>query len=79
MTLIVQGFWQVNIDGIDGNGETILSNVNSIIDTGSSLIIGTPSEVATFYSALGGKDASSTAGQGYYTCMSVVASFPSLH
>ncbi|KIK91446.1 hypothetical protein PAXRUDRAFT_830850 [Paxillus rubicundulus Ve08.2h10] len=62
-----QGYWQVNMDSVMGNGQTILSNVNSIIDTGSTLIIGPPSDVASFYSALGGTDASSTAGQGYYT------------
>ncbi|KAN0101218.1 Merops: A01.UPA [Tylopilus felleus] len=62
-----QGFWQVNMDGVVGNGQTILSNVDSIIDTGTSLIIGNPSQVKTLYDALGGTDASSTVGQGYYT------------
>ena len=60
-----------------GNGQTILSNVDSIIDTGTTLIVGTPSDVKTFYDALGGTDASSTAGSGHYTCMSVVAPFQS--
>lgn len=67
------------MDSVEGNGQTILSNVNSIIDTGTSLIVGKPSQVQDFYSALGGKDASSTVGQGYYTCMSVAALFLSPH
>ncbi|KAH0838858.1 acid protease [Lanmaoa asiatica] len=62
-----QGYWEVNIDSIEGNGQTILSNVDSIIDTGTTLIVGVPSEVKTFYDALGGTDASSTAGPGFYT------------
>lgn len=63
------------MDSVVGNGQTILSNIDSIIDTGTTLIIGNPSDVATFYSALGGTDASSTAGAGYYTCMFVFVSF----
>ena len=67
------------MDSVQGGGGTILSNIDSIIDTGSTLIIGDPSQVADFYSALGGTDASSTLGEGYYTCMSAVASFLSFH
>ncbi|KAH7884068.1 Asp-domain-containing protein [Phlebopus sp. FC_14] len=70
-----EGYWEVNMDSVQGNGQTILSNIDSIIDTGSSVIIGQPSEVAAFYDAVGGKDASDTVGQGYYTfpCDSVPA------
>ena len=57
------------MDGVVGNGETILSNVDCIIDTGTTLVVGDPLQVATFYSVLGGYDASSTLGEGYYTCM----------
>ena len=63
------------MDSVVGNTQTILSNVSSIIDTGTSLIVGTPSDVKTFYDALGGTDASSTAGPGLYTCMSAIALF----
>lgn len=55
------------MDAVEGNGQTILSNIGAIIDTGTSLVTGDPSQVADFYSALGGTDASSTAGPGYYT------------
>ena len=67
------------MDSVRGNGQTILSNIDCIIDTGTTLVLGDPSEVASFYSVLGGTDASSTVGPGYYTCMSAVTSFPSSH
>ncbi|KAF8433778.1 acid protease [Boletus edulis BED1] len=70
-----QGYWQVDMDNVKGNNKTILTNVAAIIDTGSTLIIGTPSEVSTLYNALGGKAAPS-AGQGYYTFP--CDSFPSI-
>ncbi|KIJ60518.1 hypothetical protein HYDPIDRAFT_98543 [Hydnomerulius pinastri MD-312] len=62
-----EGYWQVNMDGVVGNGKTVLTSVDSIIDTGTTLIVGQPSDVATLYKAIGGKDASSTAGDGFYT------------
>ncbi|KAH0838841.1 Asp-domain-containing protein [Lanmaoa asiatica] len=62
-----EGYWQVNMDNVQGNGQTILSDVAAIIDTGTTLIVGTPSQVSTLYSALGGTAASSSYGQGYYT------------
>ena len=67
------------MDSVVCNGKTILSNIDCIIDTGTALVLGDPSQVATLYSALGGTDASSTVGPGYYTCMSAVTSFPSPH
>ncbi|KAG6373237.1 Asp-domain-containing protein [Boletus reticuloceps] len=70
-----QGFWEVKMDNVKGNGETILTNVNAIIDTGATLIIGIPSDVSTLYNALGGTAAPS-AGQGYYTFP--CSSFPSI-
>lgn len=73
---VVQGFWEVNMDDIIGNGQTILSNILTIIDTGTSLITGNPNDVAALYSALGGTDASNTVGSGFYTCTSAVISFP---
>ncbi|KAH0838835.1 Asp-domain-containing protein [Lanmaoa asiatica] len=58
-----KGFWEVNMDSIKSNGKTILSNVDSIIDTGTTLVIGVPSQVTTLYAALGG----TSIGQGYYS------------
>ncbi|KAF9221253.1 Asp-domain-containing protein [Gyrodon lividus] len=62
-----EGYWEVNMDSVDGNGQTVLSDVDCIIDTGTTLIVGMPSDVATLYQAIGGTDASDTVGEGYYT------------
>ncbi|KAF9218929.1 acid protease [Gyrodon lividus] len=48
------GFWQVNIDSVVGNGQSVLTNVAAVIDTGSSFIQGLPSDVAALYAAVGG-------------------------
>lgn len=63
----VEGLWQAKVAGIEANGQTILSNIEATIDTGSPLIILSPTDARTFYDATGGKDASSTVGNGYYT------------
>ncbi|KAF9230239.1 aspartic peptidase domain-containing protein, partial [Melanogaster broomeanus] len=33
-----QAYWQVNMDSVDGNGQPILSNIDSIIDTGTTVV-----------------------------------------
>ncbi|KAF9220318.1 acid protease [Gyrodon lividus] len=50
----VPGHWQVNIDSVVGNGHNVLTNVPGIMDTGSVLIHGPPSDVAAIYAAVGG-------------------------
>ena len=67
------------MDNVQGNGQTILSNVDAIIDTGTTLIVGTPSQVSTLYSTLGAKTAPSNFGDGYYTCKFVPCCVFSLH
>ncbi|KAF9225179.1 Asp-domain-containing protein [Gyrodon lividus] len=49
-----QGHWRINMDNIVSDGEVVLINVDSIIDTGSDLIHGLPEDVAIFYEAVGG-------------------------
>ena len=68
LTLVTQGYWQVNMDKAQGNGLTILGNLDAIIDTGTTLIYGTPSQVLTLHSTLGGKAAPSSVGSDVYTC-----------
>lgn len=53
------------------NSKTPIRNVPAIIDTGTTLIIGTPNDVAAFYKQIPG---SSQGSDGYYTfpCSSVI-------
>lgn len=48
------------MDNVQGDGPTILGNDAAIIDISTTLIVGTPSQVSTRYSVLGGTVASST-------------------
>jgi cathepsin D len=66
--MVVQAYWQVYMGGIVSNGKTILSDISSIIDTGTSLVVGKASEVARLHEALGGSNASDTYGRGYWSC-----------
>ncbi|KAF9226025.1 Asp-domain-containing protein [Gyrodon lividus] len=59
-----QSFWQVNMNNVMVNGEVLLTNINSVIDTGSNLIHGRPGDVATFYGAIG--SVPSPIAPGYY-------------
>ncbi|KAF9224584.1 acid protease [Gyrodon lividus] len=50
--VIQHGFWEVNIDNVMSNGQVLLTNVAGIIDTGTYLIHGGPSDVANFYQTI---------------------------
>ncbi|KAF8548460.1 acid protease [Imleria badia] len=58
-----QGFWQINVDSINANGQAISTNVSAIVDTGTTLILGDAEIVGQFYSAINATDV----GGGYYT------------
>ncbi|KAI0696817.1 aspartic peptidase domain-containing protein [Cytidiella melzeri] len=63
-----QGYWQVNLDSISVNGKSAVGTVQSIIDTGTTLIIGDAKHVQQLYAQIqGSKPASKSIGQGYYT------------
>lgn len=63
-----QGYWQVNMDGVSVGGNQAVSTTSSIIDTGTTLIVGDKNGVAAIYNAIpGAKDASSTVGDGFWT------------
>ena len=65
---VLQGYWQTLLQSITVNTQTPVTNVQSIIDTGSEVIIGDRKSVAAIYAAIpGSKDASKSVGQGYYT------------
>ncbi|EGN96283.1 hypothetical protein SERLA73DRAFT_185951 [Serpula lacrymans var. lacrymans S7.3] len=55
------------MDAVNGGGQSVLSNVDSIVDTGTTLVVGDTESVAQLYEAIGGQDASNTVGEGYYT------------
>ncbi|KAH7912654.1 aspartic peptidase domain-containing protein [Hygrophoropsis aurantiaca] len=62
-----RGYWEVSLGAVTINKRTIAKKLDSIIDTGTTLVIGDTANVAAFYAALGGKNASSTIGPGFYT------------
>lgn len=56
------------MDAVMVNGRTPLRNINSVIDTGTTLIVAYAPQVRQFYAAIpGSKDASATFAQGFYT------------
>ncbi|VDC02585.1 unnamed protein product [Peniophora sp. CBMAI 1063] len=62
------GFWQVTMDSINAAGKAAGSNLDSIIDTGTTLVIGDMNTVAALYAEIpGSADASETAGPGFFT------------
>ncbi|KAF7982811.1 hypothetical protein HWV62_25743 [Athelia sp. TMB] len=63
-----EGYWQVALDGVSVGGSKTLDSLDSIIDTGTTLIVGDSTNVAKLYKAIpGSKDASSSVGAGFYT------------
>ena len=63
-----QGFWQIDIDGLDVAGKTPVGPVIGIVDTGTSLVLGDQKNVEAFYASIpGSQDASGTAGPGFFT------------
>ncbi|KAH7912653.1 aspartic peptidase domain-containing protein [Hygrophoropsis aurantiaca] len=67
VNVTTRGYWEVVLDAVSADNTTVAKNLDSIIDTGTTLIIGDPTNVAAFYTAVGGKSAASTVGEGYYT------------
>ena len=56
------------MDSVGVNGGRVLGSTSAIIDTGTTIIIGNPSDVKQVYSSIrGAKDATSTVGAGFYT------------
>lgn len=62
------GFWQVNMDSVNVGEDSVITNIDSVIDTGTTLIVGDPTSVKDFYAAIpGSADASNTVGDGFFT------------
>ena len=67
-TVTSQGYWEVNIGSVKAGTTTLESTVDSIIDTGTTLIIGDSATVKKIYAAIpGSATATDTVGAGYYT------------
>lgn len=65
-----QGYWQVTLGSVNVNSAAVASlrNVQSIIDTGTTLIIAPHKQVQDFYASIpGSKNAYATVGNGFYT------------
>jgi len=73
--VVQDAFWQIELQGASAGGDTITPSVPAaIVDTGTTLVIGAPDDVAAIFAQVpGAEDASSTAGPGFFTvpCASV--------
>ncbi|KAJ3715622.1 acid protease [Lentinula guzmanii] len=62
------GFWQIDLQAVNVNEKAAVTGLSAIIDTGTTLIVGDPDNVAAFYAAIpGSADASKTVGPGFFT------------
>jgi len=63
-----KAYWQIPVESFAVNGQHALGPVNSIVDTGTTYIVGDTASVAKFYEAIpGSKNATLTAGPGHWT------------
>ncbi|KAG6829330.1 hypothetical protein H0H92_004933 [Tricholoma furcatifolium] len=66
--VVQKGFWQVDLDSVNVAGTPTHTGLSAIIDTGTTLILGDKTSVASLYAAIpGSADASSTMGAGFYS------------
>lgn len=57
------------MDSVNANGRAVAARLSTIIDTGTTLVIGDPTSVRAFYAQIpGSADASATVGSGFFTC-----------
>ncbi|KAF7978613.1 hypothetical protein HWV62_45354 [Athelia sp. TMB] len=64
-----KGYWQVKLDSVAVNNNPVasLGAIDSIIDTGTTLILGNPEQVALFYADVKGALPAPQYGAGLYT------------
>ncbi|THH15734.1 hypothetical protein EW146_g4790 [Bondarzewia mesenterica] len=60
-------YWQVNLDGLSVDGSSAVGSISTIIDTGTTQIIGDSDNVASVYSQISGAQEADEYGQGTYT------------
>ncbi|KZV69225.1 acid protease [Peniophora sp. CONT] len=62
------GFWEVNMGSINAKGRAAATNIDTIVDTGTTLVVGDTNTVRALYAEIpGSADASNTAGPGFFT------------
>ncbi|EIM89716.1 acid protease [Stereum hirsutum FP-91666 SS1] len=62
-----EGYWQVDLDSVALNGNTTVSQISSIIDTGTTQILGDTTNVAAIYAQIPGAALAPEEGDGIYT------------
>jgi len=62
-----KGFWQVDMDSANVNGNAAISNVQAIVDTGTTLIVASQTQVSQFYGAIPGSQPAPDLGDGLFT------------
>jgi len=62
------GFWQVDLDSVSLGGKALVSNLQAIVDTGTTLMVGDTATVnALFKGVPGAASATETVGAGFFT------------
>ncbi|KAI0037915.1 acid protease, partial [Auriscalpium vulgare] len=60
-------YWQTDFDAITVNGKKVVSSTSTIIDTGTTQIIGTTKGIKALYAQITGAKADSSLGDGLYS------------
>jgi len=64
-TVTSQGYWQINIDALYVNGQRVTGVTDSVVDTGTTLILGDNKTVQAIYNHIPGS--AHATRPGYYT------------
>lgn len=71
----MQAYWQVDLDSVKVDGTEAVGSISSIIDTGTTQIVGDDDNVAAVYQQISGSADGSQYGEGLYTSMSTLHSY----
>jgi len=63
----LQGFWQITFDSFNVNGKAATGSLAAIMDTGTTQIVGDPTNVAAVYKNIPGAKEDDSLGQGTFT------------
>ena len=65
----MKGYWQGSFDGISVDGETVVNGDSTIIDTGTTQVVGDTQSVQAIYDQIPG---SKNVGSGTWTSMFMI-------